>query len=104
MKNCQTLTVGVEKFSLLHNSKVAAASRPTTTGRRPAKTDCTTGDVHVLEKHLADKNHQYQRGENDGKGGSDTSRTAIPPPKPGVVYGSISAVGGRVDADRPGVI
>ena len=37
------LTSGDEKFSLLHSSSVAAASRPTTTGRRAAKTDRTTG-------------------------------------------------------------
>ena len=43
MKNCQGFSKGVEKFSLLQSRRVAAASRPTTAGRKPVKTDCTNG-------------------------------------------------------------
>ena len=32
---------GVEKFSPLQSSRVAAANKPTTAGRRPVKTSCT---------------------------------------------------------------
>ena len=38
MKNCQGLSVGVEKFSRVHNNNVAAANNPTTVGRRVVKT------------------------------------------------------------------
>ena len=43
IQNCQGFSIGVEKFSLLQSSNVAAARRPTTAGRRPVKTDCTNG-------------------------------------------------------------
>ena len=43
MKNCQGLTSGVEKLSPLQSIRVAAASKPTTAGCRPLKTDFTTG-------------------------------------------------------------
>lgn len=33
--------MGVEKFSLVQRSRVAAANRPTTAGRKPMNTDCT---------------------------------------------------------------
>ena len=36
--NCHQSVVGVEKLSAVHNNKVAAASSPTTAGRRPWKT------------------------------------------------------------------
>ena len=35
--------MGVEKFSLLQSNRVAAASNPTTAGRRPVNMDCTNG-------------------------------------------------------------
>ena len=41
MKNCHGFSIGVEKFSLLQSSKVAAARSPTTAGRSPIKIDCT---------------------------------------------------------------
>ena len=41
MKNCQGFPIGVEKFSALQSSRVAAANRPTTAGRRPAKMERT---------------------------------------------------------------
>ena len=41
IQNCQGLTLGEEKFSSLMSSSVAAAKRPTTAGRRPAKALCT---------------------------------------------------------------
>ena len=41
IQNCQGLTLGEEKFSSLMSSSVAAARRPTTAGRRPAKALCT---------------------------------------------------------------
>ena len=43
MQNCQGFSIGVEKFSLLQSSNVAAASNPTTAGRRPVNIDCTSG-------------------------------------------------------------
>ena len=82
MKNCQTLTVGAEKFSLLHNSKVAAASRPTTTGRRPAKTDCTTGVFMYLRNILLIRIISISEGRMMAKVAVILPRTAIPPLKP----------------------
>lgn len=41
MMNCHIFILGVEKFSPLHSSSVAAPKRPTTAGRRPENTDCT---------------------------------------------------------------
>ena len=43
MQNCHGSSLGVLKFSRVHNNKVAAASRPTTAGRRPRNTDVTVG-------------------------------------------------------------
>ena len=40
-ENCQRFTVGVEKLSGVMSSSVAAASKPTTAGRKPLNTDCT---------------------------------------------------------------
>ena len=41
IKNCHGFSWGVEKFSAVHSNRVAAASRPTTAGRRPVKTEVT---------------------------------------------------------------
>lgn len=41
--NCQIFSVGVEKLSLVINSRVAAASSPTTAGRRASNIDCIMG-------------------------------------------------------------
>ena len=41
MQNCQGSAEGVEKLSGVINNRVAAASRPTTAGRKPRKTDST---------------------------------------------------------------
>ena len=42
IQNCQGFSSGAEKFSRVISSSVAAPSSPTTAGRSPAKTDCTT--------------------------------------------------------------
>ena len=47
----QGLILTAEKFSTLHNNKLAAASNPTTTGRRPPKTACTIG-VFIYFKNI----------------------------------------------------
>ena len=41
IQNCQRFSVGVLKFSRVHNNKVAAANNPTTAGRNPWKTEVT---------------------------------------------------------------
>ncbi len=41
IQNCQGFSVGVEKFSLLQRSRVAAAKSPTTAGRKPVKMEVT---------------------------------------------------------------
>lgn len=53
IQNCHIFSLGAEKFSLLHSNRVAAASRPTTAGRRPLKTDCTAGVFMYLMNILA---------------------------------------------------
>ena len=40
-ENCQGFSIGVEKLSGVMSSSVAAASKPTTAGRKPLNTDCT---------------------------------------------------------------
>ena len=43
IQNCHGFTFGVEKFSSFISKSVAAASRPTTTGRKAVKMFCTSG-------------------------------------------------------------
>ena len=38
MQNCQRFSLGVLKFSRVHNNNVAAANKPTTAGRKPRNT------------------------------------------------------------------
>ena len=82
IQNCQGLILGAEKFSVLHNNKVAAANRPTTTGRRPAKTDCTTGVFRYLRNILLIRIIIINDGSTRAMVAVRLPNTAIPAPKP----------------------
>lgn len=49
---CHVSSDGEEKFSSLQSSSVAAASSPTTAGRKPLNTLCTNGDFMCLRNIL----------------------------------------------------
>ena len=52
-QNCQGFSLGVEKFSLVHSSSVAAANSPTTAGRKPRKMLSMVGVCMYLRNILA---------------------------------------------------
>ena len=52
IQNCHGFTFGVEKFSSFISKSVAAASRPTTTGRNAVKMFCTTGVTMYFMNNL----------------------------------------------------
>ena len=72
MENCQAFSLGVEKFSFVQSNKVAAANNPTTAGRSPLN----SSGVHILQEHLANQNHQYQRWQNEGKSSCQRAKNA----------------------------
>ena len=53
MQNCHGLSVKEPKFSFVRSNKVAAASKPTTVGRKPMKMLCTTGVFIYFIKNFA---------------------------------------------------
>ena len=56
--------------------------------------------VHIFIQHFADKNHQNQRGENQGKGCHGTSEYGHHAAHACIVHSGIAAIGSSVDADR----
>ena len=56
----------------------------------------------VLQKELADGEHQEERGEYNGKGGRGRTDDAHPVGIAGIQQGGVAHVGGRVDADGSG--
>ena len=50
MTNERVSSVGEPKFSAFINTKAADASKPTTAGRKPLKTDSTTGCFWYFKK------------------------------------------------------
>ena len=56
--------------------------------------------VHIFIEYLADENHQYEGGENQGEGCHGASENRHHATHSGIVYGGVAAIRGAVDADR----
>lgn len=56
--------------------------------------------LHILIQHSADHNHQNQGGKNQGKRGHGTAQYRHRTTHAGIMHGSITTIGGGVDADR----
>ena len=67
MQKCHRLMSGDEKFSLLQSSNVAAASKPTTTGRRPENIDCTIGEFMCFRNILLMSSIKIREGSTSAK-------------------------------------
>lgn len=100
--NWYKLSWGVLKFSAVIRSNAAAANKPTTAGRNPAKTGFYRRMFLVFQKELADGQHQDKRRKYYGKGCRNAPQYAYCLREAGINDGCISDVGSRVDADRAG--
>ena len=58
--------------------------------------------VHVFHEHLANENHQHQRGQHQSEGGRCRPQHGHGVAVAGIVNGGVAAVGGRVNADWAG--
>ena len=76
IQNRQASSFGVEKFSLVHSSNVAAAKSPTTAGRSPAKTLCTVGCFMYLMKSFEMRIIRMSDGSTSAKVDTQEPRTA----------------------------
>ena len=82
IQNCQGFSEGVEKFSLLQSNRVAAANKPTTAGRRPLNTDCTSGVFMYFINILLIRIIKMSEGSTSAKVAVTLPRMAIVLPKP----------------------
>lgn len=100
IQKCHGLMSGDEKFSFVISSKAAAASNPTTAGRKPINTLCTVGVcIYFINIRLISIISMSE--------GSTSATVATTLPGTGhattetrIVGSSIATIGGRIDADR----
>ena len=73
---------GDEKFSFVISSKAAAASNPTTAGRKPINTLCTVGVcIYFINIRLISI-ISMSEGSTSATVATTLPSTAMPPPKP----------------------
>ena len=82
IQKCHGLMSGDEKFSFVISSKAAAASNPTTAGRKPINTLCTVGVcIYFINIRLINI-ISMSEGSTSAMVATTLPSTAMPPPKP----------------------
>ena len=92
--------VGSAEVLAIHQEK-GGSSDKTYHGRTKTDEDALHGiGLHILVQHSADHNHQNQGGKNQGKRCHSTAQYRHHTTHAGIMHGSITTIGGGVDADR----